>query len=98
MRIAVTGSIATDHLMVFPGRFADQSLHDRIANLLAVHERVRGRPAAGTHRPWAGGGPYRGGHLGHPLGERGVRLARAGLPDLDVPALPDALLADVRSA
>lgn len=24
MRIAVTGSIATDHLMVFPGRFADQ--------------------------------------------------------------------------
>ncbi|MFD4019041.1 carbohydrate kinase family protein [Streptomyces sindenensis] len=26
MRIAVTGSIATDHLMVFPGRFADQLL------------------------------------------------------------------------
>ncbi|MBA3619454.1 MAG: carbohydrate kinase family protein, partial [Acidothermales bacterium] len=24
MRIAVTGSIATDHLMTFPGRFADQ--------------------------------------------------------------------------
>ena len=24
MRIAVTGSIATDHLMTFPGRFAEQ--------------------------------------------------------------------------
>lgn len=29
MRIAVTGSIATDHLMTFPGRFADQLLADR---------------------------------------------------------------------
>ncbi|MEV7194259.1 carbohydrate kinase family protein [Streptomyces sp. NPDC093510] len=30
MRIAVTGSIATDHLMHFPGRFADQLLPDRL--------------------------------------------------------------------
>ncbi|MFJ3883313.1 carbohydrate kinase family protein [Streptomyces sp. NPDC090077] len=30
MRIAVTGSIATDHLMTFPGRFADQLLADRL--------------------------------------------------------------------
>ncbi|AWT42925.1 MULTISPECIES: carbohydrate kinase family protein [Streptomyces] len=33
MRIAVTGSIATDHLMVFPGRFADQLLPDRLARV-----------------------------------------------------------------
>ncbi|MFI8327365.1 carbohydrate kinase family protein [Streptomyces sp. NPDC085529] len=33
MRIAVTGSIATDHLMVFPGRFKDQLLPDRLAHL-----------------------------------------------------------------
>ncbi|MFE6486915.1 carbohydrate kinase family protein [Streptomyces sp. NPDC057757] len=33
MRIAVTGSIATDHLMVFPGRFADQLLPDRLDHL-----------------------------------------------------------------
>ncbi|MEU5115836.1 carbohydrate kinase family protein [Streptomyces longwoodensis] len=33
MRIAVTGSIATDHLMVFPGRFTDQLLPDRLAHL-----------------------------------------------------------------
>ncbi|MYT73389.1 MULTISPECIES: carbohydrate kinase family protein [unclassified Streptomyces] len=33
MRIAVTGSIATDHLMVFPGRFADHLLPDQLAHL-----------------------------------------------------------------
>ncbi|MFI0982585.1 carbohydrate kinase family protein [Streptomyces sp. NPDC021093] len=33
MRIAVTGSIATDHLMVFPGRFADQLIPDQLAHL-----------------------------------------------------------------
>ncbi|MER5587502.1 carbohydrate kinase family protein [Streptomyces asoensis] len=33
MRIAVTGSIATDHLMVFPGRFADQLLPGQLAHL-----------------------------------------------------------------
>ena len=30
MRIAVTGSIATDHLMTFPGKFADQFLADKL--------------------------------------------------------------------
>ncbi|MFE9607705.1 carbohydrate kinase family protein [Streptomyces sp. NPDC006012] len=30
MRIAVTGSIATDHLMTFPGRFADQFVADQL--------------------------------------------------------------------
>ncbi|MDT7701418.1 MAG: adenosine kinase [Pseudonocardiales bacterium] len=30
MRIAVTGSIATDHLMHFPGRFADQLVADQL--------------------------------------------------------------------
>lgn len=30
MKIAVTGSIATDHLMRFPGRFADQFLADQL--------------------------------------------------------------------
>ncbi|HET6910114.1 MAG TPA: carbohydrate kinase family protein [Mycobacteriales bacterium] len=33
MRIAVTGSIATDHLMTFPGRFAEQLLPDQLAHL-----------------------------------------------------------------
>src|SRR2546423_12165934 len=30
MRLLVTGSIATDHLMSFPGRFADQLIPDQL--------------------------------------------------------------------
>ncbi|MEV0635582.1 carbohydrate kinase family protein [Streptomyces sp. NPDC050619] len=30
MRIAVTGSVATDHLMVYPGRFTEQLVPDRL--------------------------------------------------------------------
>jgi adenosine kinase len=33
VRIAVTGSIATDHLMVFPGRFAEQLLPEQLAHV-----------------------------------------------------------------
>lgn len=33
MRIAVTGSIATDHLMRFPGRFSEQLLADQLHNV-----------------------------------------------------------------
>lgn len=33
MRIAVTGSIATDHLMVFPGRFAEQLLSEQLDHI-----------------------------------------------------------------
>jgi adenosine kinase len=33
MRIAVTGSIATDHLMVFPGRISDQLVADQLHNV-----------------------------------------------------------------
>ncbi|MFE7778576.1 carbohydrate kinase family protein [Streptomyces sp. NPDC057445] len=33
MRIAVTGSIATDHLMAFPGRFGDQLLPDQLEHV-----------------------------------------------------------------
>lgn len=36
MRIAVTGSIATDHLMTFDGLFAEQLLPDQLANLSVV--------------------------------------------------------------
>ncbi|MGD9957738.1 MAG: carbohydrate kinase family protein, partial [Candidatus Nanopelagicales bacterium] len=30
MRVCVTGSIATDHLMTFPGRFADSLVADKL--------------------------------------------------------------------
>ncbi|MFI2346584.1 carbohydrate kinase family protein [Streptomyces sp. NPDC019443] len=50
MRIAVTGSIATDHLMVFRGRFADQLINsklDRVSlSFLADHLEIRRGGAA----------------------------------------------------
>jgi adenosine kinase len=33
MRVAVTGSIATDHLMTFPGRFADSLVADKLERI-----------------------------------------------------------------
>lgn len=33
MRLCITGSIATDHLMTFPGRFADSLVADQLANV-----------------------------------------------------------------
>jgi adenosine kinase len=36
MRIAVTGSIATDHLLTFPGRFVEQLLPDHLDSLSVV--------------------------------------------------------------
>lgn len=33
MRLAITGSIATDHLATFPGRFADQLIPDRLSHI-----------------------------------------------------------------
>ena len=50
MRIAVTGSIATDHLMTFPGRFADQLVAEPAGQGLAV---VPGRrPGASAAAGW----------------------------------------------
>nr|WP_284290603.1 hypothetical protein [Angustibacter aerolatus] len=42
MQIAITGSIATDHLMTFPGRFADSLVVEQARQDLAV---VPGRGA-----------------------------------------------------
>lgn len=33
MRIAVSGSIATDHLMAFPGRVTEQLIPDQLAHV-----------------------------------------------------------------
>lgn len=68
MRIAVTGSIATDHLMHFPGRFADQLLPDqlhRISLSFLVDELVirRGGVAA---------------NISYGLGQLGLRPALVG--------------------
>ena len=50
MKIAVTGSIATDHLMHFPGRFADQLIADQLRQGLAVVPRRRPGGPARRHR------------------------------------------------
>ena len=46
MRVVVTGSIATDHLMVFPGRFAESLMRERLESIsvsfLADDLQVRG--------------------------------------------------------
>jgi adenosine kinase len=68
VRIAVTGSIATDHLMHFPGRFADQLLPDqlhRISLSFLVDELVirRGGVAA---------------NISYGLGQLGLRPALVG--------------------
>lgn len=36
MRIALTGSVATDNLMHFPGRFADQFVPDQMRSTLII--------------------------------------------------------------
>lgn len=45
MRVVVTGSIATDHLMVFPGRFAESLMQEQLeaisVSFLASHLEVR---------------------------------------------------------
>ena len=49
MTVAVTGSIATDHLMHFPGRFADQLvpgdlLHLEVGDVLPADARLLEAP------------------------------------------------------
>ena len=51
MRIAVTGSIATDHLMSFPGRFADQLMPDQLHNVSLSFLVDAWRFAAAASRP-----------------------------------------------
>jgi adenosine kinase len=50
MRVVVTGSIATDHLMVFPGRFAESLMQERLeaisVSFLASHLEIRRGGAA----------------------------------------------------
>ena len=66
MPIAVTGSIATDHLMTFPGKFVEQFVEGQMENVslsFLVDDLVQhrgavglGAPDAGDHdRPHAGG-------------------------------------------
>src|SRR3954453_4906678 len=52
MSVVVTGSIATDHLMTFPGRFTDQFVEGKMANVslsFLVDDLVQHRGGAGAN-------------------------------------------------
>lgn len=76
MRVVVTGSFATDHLMTFPGRFADQLLADQLhrvsLSFLVDHLEIRrGGIAANIAFGMAA------------LGQRPVLVAAAGMDCAD---------------
>ncbi|WP_051804163.1 carbohydrate kinase family protein [Streptomyces griseus] len=86
MRIAVTGSIATDHLMTFPARITDQLLADRLdrvslsflVDTLEVHEGgVAANIAYGLAR--LGHRPLLVGAVGADFAPYGARLAALGV-------------------
>ena len=81
MKIAVTGSIATDHLMHFPGRFAEQLLADQLdkVSLSFLVDDLLGptRRDRGEHR--LRDGPARAAPL---PGRRGRQRLRPRLPGL----------------
>ncbi|MER5218580.1 carbohydrate kinase family protein [Streptomyces sp. NPDC002838] len=86
MRIAVTGSIATDHLMVFPGRFTDQLIEgqlDRVSlSFLADRLEVR-RGGVGANIAFGlarlGLRPLLVGAAGADFAEYGSRLRAVGV-------------------
>src|SRR3978361_2251117 len=52
MSVVVTGSIATDHLMTFPGRFTDQFVEGKMENVshsFLVDDLVQHRGGAGAN-------------------------------------------------
>ncbi|HVE63819.1 MAG TPA: carbohydrate kinase family protein [Mycobacteriales bacterium] len=86
MRIAVTGSIATDYLMTFSGRFADQLLPDQLHRLSLSFladdlDRRRGGVAANIAYGMAQLGlrPVLVGAVGADWGDYEAWLARAGV-------------------
>src|SRR6266705_4705248 len=86
MKIAVTGSIATDHLMHFPGRFGEQLLADQLDKVslsFLVDDLVvrRGGVAANIAFGMAqlGESPVLIGAAGHDFGDYRAWLERHGV-------------------
>jgi adenosine kinase len=86
VRIAVTGSIATDHLMTFPGKFADQLMPDKLDKialsfLVDSLEIRRGGVAANISFGLAclGQQPLLVGSVGHDFAEYRAWLTRHGV-------------------
>jgi adenosine kinase len=84
--VAVTGSIATDHLMTFPGRFAEQFVEGQMENVslsFLVDDLVQHRGGAGANMAYGMGllglGPVLVGAVGADFADYDAWLVRHGV-------------------
>ena len=86
MKIVVSGSIAYDYLMTFPGRFTDQIIPDKLARLsvsFLVDEMVRQRGGTAANIAYSlkllGGDPILLGTVGQDFGDYAAWLRENGI-------------------
>ncbi|MCZ2819927.1 carbohydrate kinase family protein [Modestobacter sp. VKM Ac-2977] len=86
MPVVVTGSIATDHLMTFPGRFTDQFVEGKMENVslsFLVDDLVQHRGGAGANMAYGlgllGQGPVLVGAVGNDFADYDAWLSRHGV-------------------
>ncbi len=86
MSVVVTGSIATDHLMTFPGKFAEQFVEGQMANVslsFLVDDLVQHRGGAGANMAYGMGllglGPVLVGAVGSDFDDYEAWLRRHGV-------------------
>ena len=91
MPVAVTGSIATDHLMTFPGRFAEQFVEGQMENVslsFLVDDLVQHRGGAGANMAYGMGllglGPVLVGAVGADFADYDAWLVRHGVDTASV--------------
>lgn len=91
MPVVVTGSIATDHLMTFPGRFTDQFVEGKMQNVslsFLVDDLVQHRGGAGANMAYGLGllglGPVLVGAVGSDFADYDSWLTRHGVDTRDV--------------
>jgi adenosine kinase len=86
MPVVVTGSIATDHLMTFPGKFTDQFVEGKMENVslsFLVDDLVQHRGGAGANMAYGlgllGQGPVLVGAVGNDFADYDAWLSRHGV-------------------
>src|SRR3978361_2535686 len=91
MPVAVTGSIATDHLMTFPGKFAEQFVEGQMENVslsFLVDDLVQHRGGAGANMAYGMGllglSPVLVGAVGSDFAEYDAWLTRHGVDTASV--------------
>ena len=91
MPVVVTGSIATDHLMTFPGRFTDQFVEGQMENVslsFLVDDLIQHRGGAGANMAYGLGllglAPVLVGSVGNDFADYDAWLTRHGVDTRDV--------------